>query len=154
LARGDMERGYSRSRERDERIRAGLQPLAPEERPLALRLSALLALLIALSNVIALAAGVHVQGKSPVAGGLLFALIMVMAAVGMWQKRYWAVLGFEALLGVSIVYAALSLMVAANGVAALLCVAVIVIAAPLFWFLIRIMARIQMPQRPTRERRE
>jgi hypothetical protein len=31
---------------------------------------------------------------------------------------------------------------------------VIVIASPLFWFLIRIMARIQMPQRPTRERRE
>jgi hypothetical protein len=149
-----MERGYSRSREREEGIRAGLQPLAPEERPLALRLSALLALVIALSNVIALAAGVQVQGKSPVAGGLLFALIMAMAAVGLWQKRYWAVLGFEALLGVSIVYAALSLMVAANGVAALLCAAVIVIAAPLFWFLIRIMARIQMPQRPSRERRE
>jgi hypothetical protein len=146
-----MERGYSRSRERDERIRAGLAPLAPEERPLALKLSVLLALLIALSNLIALAAGVQVEGKSPVAGGLLFALIMVMAAVGMWQKRYWAVLGFEALLGVSIVYAALSLMVAANGVAALLCAAVIAIASPLFWFLIRIMARIQMPERPTRK---
>ncbi|MEA2280480.1 MAG: hypothetical protein QOK21_1087 [Solirubrobacteraceae bacterium] len=154
MARGDSERGYSRSRERDERIRAGLRPLAREERPLALRLSALLALVIALSNVIALAAGVQVQGKSPVAGGLLFALIMGMAAVGLWQKRYWAVLGFEALLGVSIVYAALSLMVAANGVAALLCAAVIVIAAPLFWFLIRIMARIQMPRRPPRERRQ
>ena len=149
-----MERGYSRSRERDERIRAGLKPLALGERPLALRLSALLALLIALSNVIALAAGVQVQGKSPVAGGLLFALIMVMAAVGLWQKRYWAVLGFEALLGVSIVYAALSLMVAGNAVAALLCAAVIAIAGPLFWFLIRIMARIQMPQRPARQRRE
>jgi hypothetical protein len=154
LARGDLERGYSRSRERDERIRAGLTPLAPDERPLALRLSALLALLIALSNVVALAAGVEVDGRSPVLGGLLFAALMLMAAVGMWQKRYWAVLGFEALLGLSIVYSALSLMVAANGVAALLCVAVIVIAGPLFWFLIRIMARIQMPQRPGRERPE
>jgi hypothetical protein len=154
LARGDLEGGYSRSRERDERIRAGLTPLAPGERPLALRLAALLALLIALSNVVALAAGVQVQGRSPVAGGLLFALLMAMAAVGLWQKRYWAVLGFEALLGVSIVYAALSLMVAGNGVAALLCVAVIVIATPLFWFLIRIMARIQMPRRPSRGREE
>jgi hypothetical protein len=45
-------------------------------------------------------------------------------------------------------------MVAANGVAALLCVAVIVIAGPLFWFLIRIMARIQMPQRPARKSAE
>jgi hypothetical protein len=154
LARDELRRGYSRSRERDEHVRAGLRPLGPAERPLALRLAALLALLIAASNVVALAAGVHVEGKSPVAGGLLFALIMVMAAVGLWRKRYWAVLGFEALLGVSIVYAALSLMVAANGLAALLCVAVIVIAGPLFWFLIRIMARIQMPRRPTREPRE
>jgi hypothetical protein len=150
LARGDLEQGYSRSREREDRIRAGLTPLEPGERPLALRLSALLALAIALSNVIALAAGVQVQGKSPVVGGLLFAAIMAAAAAGLWQKRYWAVLGFEALLGLSVVYAALSLMVAANGLAALLCVLVIAIAGPLFWFLIRIMARIQMPQRPRR----
>jgi hypothetical protein len=151
LARGDLEQGYSRSREREDRIRAGLTPLAPDERPLALRLSALLALVIALSNVIALAAGAKVQGKSPVLGGLLFAAIMALAAVGLWRKRYWAVLGFEALLGLSVVYAALSLMVAANGLAALLCVVVIAIAGPLFWFLIRIMARIQMPQRPRRD---
>jgi hypothetical protein len=149
-----MERGYSRSREREERIRAGLRPLAPDERPTALKAAVALALVIALSNVVALAAGVKVQGSSPVVGGLAFAVIMVTAAVGMWQKRYWAVLGFEALLGVSIVYAALSLMVAANGVAALLCVAVIVIAGPLFWFLIRIMARIQMPPRPARKSAE
>ena len=45
-------------------------------------------------------------------------------------------------------------MVAANGVAALLALAVIVVAAPLFWFLIRIMARIQMPAAPHAERRE
>ena len=44
-------------------------------------------------------------------------------------------LGFQALLGVSIIFAALSLMVAANGVAVLLCLAVIVIAGPLFWLL-------------------
>jgi hypothetical protein len=138
-----MERGYSRSRERDERIRAGLAPLAPEERPLALKLSVLLALLIALSNLIALAAGVQVEGKSPVAGGLLFALIMVMAAVGMWQKRYWAVLGFEALLGCLLLWTALSLLVASNLAAALLCLAVFAIAGPLFWLLIRVMARIQ-----------
>ena len=150
MARGDLDQGYSRSREREDRIRAGLTPLEPGERPLALRLSALLAAAIALSNLVALAAGVQVQGKSPVAGGLLFAAIMAAAAVGLWQKRYWAVLGFEALLGLSVVYAALSLMVAANGLAALLCVLVIAISGPLFWFLIRIMARIQMPQRPRR----
>lgn len=147
MARDDLERGYSRSRERDDALRAGLTPLAPDERPLALRLSALLAVTIAVSNVVALAAGVQVQGRSPALGALLFAALMLLAAVGLWRKQYWAVLGFEALLAISIVYAAISLMVAANGVAILLCVGVIAIAGPLFWFLVRIMARIQVPAR-------
>jgi hypothetical protein len=65
----------------------------------------------------------------------------------MWRMRYWAVLGFEVLLGVAIVFAALSLLVASNVQGALLAVAVIAVAAPLFWKLIRTMARIQMPAR-------
>jgi hypothetical protein len=82
---------------------------------------------------------------------LIFAALMAAAAIGMWQCRYWAVLGFEALLGVAIVFAALSLMVASNLVAVLLCLAIIAIASPLFWFLIRAMARIQLPARRPRE---
>ena len=39
---------------------------------------------------------------------------MAAAAIGMWQCRYWAVLGFEALLGIAIVFSALSLLVASN----------------------------------------
>jgi hypothetical protein len=66
----------------------------------------------------------------------------------MWTVRYWAVLGFEALLGFQIAVAALSLLVASNWWAALLCVAVIGLAGWLFWKLIRAMARIQMPDRP------
>jgi hypothetical protein len=145
--RDELRRGYARSRERDERIRAGLRPIGPEERPLALRLCALLAVAIAGANLVALAAGLQVQGGRPTAAALGFAAIMLAAAAGLWQKRYWAVLGFEALLGVSILYAAISLLVAANGVAVLLCLAVIAVAAPLFWFLIRVMARLQVPRR-------
>ena len=147
MARGEAPRGYARARERDDAVRARLTPLAPGERPLALRLSALLALLIAVANVVALVAGVRVDGSRPVAGALLFAAVMGLASLGMWQRRYWAVLGFEALLGVSMVYAVLSLMLAANLLAALLCLAVLVIAGPLFWMLVRVMARIQTPRR-------
>ena len=50
---------------------------------------------------------------------------MVAAAIGMWQRRYWAVLGFEALLGIAIVFAAISLMVASNLAAAALCLGII-----------------------------
>ena len=40
---------------------------------------------------------------------------------------------------------------AANVTAALLCLAIIAIASPLFWFLIRAMARIQLPARRPQE---
>jgi hypothetical protein len=62
--------------------------------------------------------------------------------------KYWAVLGFEVLLGVSIIFAGLSLVVASNLAAVALCVGIIALAGPLFWFLIRAMARLQMPERP------
>jgi hypothetical protein len=43
--------------------------------------------------------------------------------------------------------ALLSLLVASNWRAALLAVAIVAIVAPLFWMLIRVMARIQLPER-------
>jgi anti-sigma factor RsiW len=143
---------YARGRERDAAVRARLEPLAPGERPLAVTVSAILAGLIALSNVVLVIAGYEVDGSRPVTGALVFAALMVIAAVGMWKLRYWAVLGFEALLGIALVFAALSLLVASNVVAVLLCLAIIAVAAPLFWFLIRAMARIQLPARRERER--
>jgi hypothetical protein len=45
----------------------------------------------------------------------------------------------------------LSVLVASNAVAVLLCLAIIGIAGPLFWFLVRVMARIQLPGRPPHE---
>jgi hypothetical protein len=147
MARGDLERGYSRSRERNDAVRAQLQPFGPGERPLALRISAALAALIALGNLVGLAAGATVDGDRPVVPALVLAALMAAFAVGLWQRRYLAVLAWEALLGVTIVYATLSLMLASNLAAVLVCVGLIVVAAPLFWLLIRIMARIQVPRR-------
>jgi hypothetical protein len=65
----------------------------------------------------------------------------------MWARRYWAVLGFEMLLGVAIVGAAISLLRASNLAGVALCVGIIALCGPLFWFLIRSMARLQMPSR-------
>jgi hypothetical protein len=144
-----MARGYARGRERDEAARAALEPLAPGERPLAVTLAAILAAVLGLSNVVLLVAGYEVNDNSgqSTAGALIFAALMAAAATGMWQCRYWAVLGFEALLGIAIVFSALSLMVASNLAAVALCVGIVAIASPLFWFLIRAMARIQLPSR-------
>jgi hypothetical protein len=145
-------RGYARGRERDERIRAALEPLAPGERPRAVTFAAILAALLGIANVVLVAVGYEVEeGSGSVSGSLVFAGLMAVAAVGMWRVRYWAVLGFEAVLGIAIVFAALSLMLASNLTAVLLCLAIIGVATPLFWFLIRAMARIQMPARRPRE---
>jgi hypothetical protein len=73
---------------------------------------------------------------------------MAVAAVGMWQRRYLAVLAFEVLLGISTIYAALSLAFASNLAGALLALAVIAVCAPVFWLLVRVMARLQTPREP------
>ena len=145
---GGASRGYARSRERDEAVRAELQPLAPGERPAAVTVAAVLATVLAVANVALLLAGWEVGGKDPKPGGVLvFAAILRAAAVGMWLRRYWAVLGFQVLLGITVVYAGLSLLFPSNWYAVVLGVAVLLSAGTLFWFLIRAMARIQMPKR-------
>jgi hypothetical protein len=70
----------------------------------------------------------------------------------MWRAKYWAVLGFEVLLGITAVYGFLSLMVASNLWAAALATAVLAGSGFLFYKLIRAMARIQMPRRPEPQR--
>jgi len=143
-----MRRGYARSEERNEALRAGLTPLAPGERPLALTVAAVLSAVLAVVNLAAFALGVEVDGRRPGAiGVLLFGGLMLATAWGLWHRRYWAVLGFEALLGITLAFAALSLMVASNVAALVLCGAILGGGGWLFWKLIRVMGRLQAPQR-------
>jgi hypothetical protein len=136
-------RGYARGRERDEAARAALKPLEPGERPWPIVASAALAALVAIANVILVLTGW--DGNRTAA--LVFAAVMLAAAVGMWNLKYWAVLGFEVLLGVSFAFALLALLRAENLEAVAQCVVGMLITGPLFYFLIRQMARIQMPER-------
>jgi hypothetical protein len=142
-----MSRGYARAREKDDAARAALVPLKPGERPWPIALSAVLALLFAIANAILVLSGWEVDGDRPVVSGLVFAGVMVAAAIGMWRLKYWAVLGWEVLLGVTFIGAMLSLLRASNLAGAFIAVAVMLLTGPLFWLLIRQMARIQMPKR-------
>lgn len=136
-----------RTEQRNAEIRANLKPLAEGERPGAVTAAAIVALLLALSNLVLWAAGTDVRGSSasPV-GVIVFAALMLLAAWGMWRARYWAVLGFQALLAVTVIIAFLSLMVAAKWQAVVICIVIIGFGGWLFWKLIRAMARIQMPK--------
>jgi hypothetical protein len=140
-----IERGYARGRARDEAIRASLEPLAPGERPLGLKLAVALAVAIVVANLVVLAGGWGSTGRRE--AGVVFVVVLAAVAVGLWQRRYIAVLLFEILLTVSMIYAALSLAFASNVAGALLSLAVLALAAPVFWLLVRIMARLQLPRR-------
>src|SRR5258707_3362439 len=110
-----MRRGYARAEERNAEARAQLAPLAPGERPPALVAAAIVAALLGTANLVALIAGVEVEGKQPTTIGVLaFCVVMYVAAGGLWLARYWAVLGFEALLGLIVLFFSLFLLRASN----------------------------------------
>jgi hypothetical protein len=135
----------SRSKEaRDERLRASLTPLAPGERPLALRVAVVVAGLLAVAVVVGALTihGLSRRGGS-LAGGLFLACVLALLAWNMYRCRYWAVLGFEALLAFQIIVTSLALVVASTVLAAVLCLISIVLAGWLFWKLVRVMGRMQ-----------
>ena len=139
------------SAERDERARAALEPLAAGERPWPVRIAAGVAAAVGGANLVLYAAGVEIQGKRPSAiGTLAFCAVMLSAAWGMWRMRYWAVLGFQALLAIVILVFSLFLLRASNVEAVAVCVVIIGGGGWLFFKLIRAMARMQMPERPQR----
>jgi hypothetical protein len=143
-----MDRGYARSRQRTDAVRASLKPLAPGERPTAVTVAAIVALIIAAANLILFYSGWEPQGQEPSTSGTwIFVGVMVAAAIGMWRGKYWAVLGFEMLLGIALVGTAVALLRASNLAAVALCFGIFAVCGPLFWFLIRAMARLQMPTR-------
>ena len=147
--------GYARSRAKSEAARAALKPLGPGERPTAVTVGAIVAALLAAANVIAVIAGWDGAAGSDdraraLAGSLLVTGLLCVVAYGMWQAKYWAVLGMQTLLGLTLIAASLGLVTAENAGAMLVLLAIIVAAGTLFWFMVKAMARIQMPERPGR----
>jgi hypothetical protein len=73
--------------------------------------------------------------------------VLVALARGMYRRRYWAVLGFEALLAFQILVTSLALVVASTLAAAAGCVVSVALSGWLFWKLVRVMTRIQAGER-------
>jgi cation transport ATPase len=150
--------GYARSRAKDDAARAALAPLREGERPTAVTAGAIVATLLAIANLVALAFGYNagedtLSPGSDVTGSILTTLVVGIVAYGMWRARYWGVLGMQTLLALTLVVSSLALLFANSVWAALLLVLILAGAGTLFWFLIKAMARIQMPERPSASRR-
>jgi hypothetical protein len=133
-----------RGRDRAAQARAALAPLGEDERPAPLLVAAAVSALLAVGVVIG-ALTVHDLSShgGSLAGGVFIAAILALLAQGMYRRRYWAVLGFEALLAFQIIVTSLALVVASTLAAAGGCLLAILLGGWLAWKLIRVMGRIQ-----------
>jgi hypothetical protein len=142
------ERMADRTEAKNQAARDSLEPLEPQERPTVTTVGAVISALVAVSIVIGFAAGVEVNGEKPnaiqaIAPAILFAVM----AWGMWKARYWAVLGFQTVLALVLLSAALLLVGASRWEQAVIQVLIIVGCGALFYLNVKAMARIQMPER-------
>lgn len=148
-----MERGYARAEQRNREAREALEPLAEGERPLVVTIGAVISALVAASIVAGYLAGVHVEGGKPrLVQVLAPALLMAIMAWGMWRARYWAVLGFQMILVLLIFSAVFGLAAqAATAAQVAATLGLLAVSGGFFYFMVKAMARIQMPTRLPRE---
>lgn len=148
----------ARTEAKNQAVRETLDPLEPGQRPLVVTIGAVLSALIALSSIIGYVAGVEVaqfgsdgiqqgEGEAPITSIIAVVLLMGVITYGMWNARYWAVLGFQALLALVLVAASLGLVQATDWKLAVGTTALIAGAGTMFYFMVKAMARIQMPER-------
>jgi hypothetical protein len=142
----------ARYEERNRAAREALEPLGEDERPPVVTAGSVISGLIGASIVIAYVAGAKVNGERPeILQVMPPAVLMGVMAFGMWRGRYWAVLGFQAVLALLILAAALGLVTAGSAAQVGGNLVLIAIAGTVFYFMIKALARIQMPERAPRE---
>lgn len=151
----------SRSEEKNQAVRDSLEPLEPGERPLAVTIAMFAAIVLSVANLVAYAFSSHDPGPDraqEIFQILLISAVLGVAAWGMYRAKYWAVLGFQTLLALQLIILGLSLTRANSLLAVAIFLVLIALASVMFWFLIRAMARLQMPEPPEvkalREKRE
>jgi hypothetical protein len=147
-----QEKMSRRYEERNAEARAKLEPLEEGERPTAVTVgavaSAVLALVFTVSAALAIA-GVDAGGRDikplPI---ITFGIVLWAMTIGMWRARYWAVLGFQTVLLLVMLASAFGLVVVTSVLQAVGTTILLGGSGTLFYFMIRAMARIQMPTSP------
>ncbi len=148
-----MKAGYAKAEVKNQAARDALVPLAEGERPTVVTVGALVSTVISVllwgSAIYALVTGADAGGQDVnVAQWALFALVISAMAWGMWKAKYWAVLGFQMLLVLLIMGGVLGMVTAPTLIQIIGTLILVVGLSVLFWFMVKAMARIQMPERP------
>ncbi len=143
----------SRSEERNAAARAALTPLAPGERPTSVTIGAGIAGALFTANLVLFAAGAKsIDGaRTGTLSFVIYAILMLTCAAGMWRTRYWAVLVFMVMLLITILVASLSLTRASNLLGFVIPTFIICGGSWLFYKLINALSRIQTPSGPEPE---
>jgi len=147
-----QEKMARRYEERNDEARAKLEPLEEGERPTAVTVGAIVSAVLAL--IFTVSAGLAIAGVD--AGGrhikpvpiIVFGAVLWAMTIGMWRARYWAVLGFQTVLLLVMLASAFGLVVVGSVLQAVGTTLLLAGSAVLFYFMIRAMARIQMPSPP------
>lgn len=148
-----MKAGYAKAEVKNQAARDALSPLEEGERPTVVTVGAIFSAVVAVilwgSCAYALITGAKANGQSVnVVQWAFFAAVITAMAWGMWKAKYWAVLGFQMLL-VLLILAGILGMVVAPGLIQILGTLILTVGlSVLFWFMVKAMARIQMPERP------
>lgn len=150
-----MQAGYAKSEGKNQKVRESLEPLGEGQRPTVLTVGMVFALVVAAifwcSSAVALLTDTKVNGVEPNVGQLIAtAAVMSLLAWGLWKSRYWAALGFQMLL-VLLMLAAIAGLVVAGTLVQMISTTILLIGLGLlFYFMVKAMARIQMPESPGR----
>jgi hypothetical protein len=147
-----QEKMSRRYEERNAEARAKLEPLEEGERPTAVTVGAIVSAVLAI--IFTVSAGLAIAGVE--AGGrhikpvpiIVFGAVLWAMTIGMWRARYWAVLGFQTVLLLVMLASAFGLVVVGSVLQAVGTTLLLAGSAVLFYFMIRAMARIQMPSPP------
>jgi hypothetical protein len=125
-----------------------LEPLREGERPGALLVAVAVCAALAVAVIVsALTVRDLSRHGGSLPGAVFIAAVLVALAGGMYRRRYWAVLGFEALLAFQIIVTSLALVVASTALAAAGCAISVLLGGVLFWKLVRVLARIAAGER-------
>jgi len=147
-----QEKMSRRYEERNDEARAKLEPLERGERPKAVTIGAVVSTVLAITisvqgvlSLLGVSAGEATTRPAPL---ILFAAVLWAMAVGMWRARYWAVLGFQTVLLLMMLASAFGLVVVNSLLQAVGTTLLLLGSGALFYFMVRAMARIQMPSSP------
>ncbi|MGX6447760.1 hypothetical protein ACVU7I_06790, partial [Patulibacter sp. S7RM1-6] len=141
--RGAMSRGYAKAEQKNEAAREALEPLRDGERPGVVVAAVVWLALIGAGMVYTAITADGENAGSTRAGNLVMLALIVVAAVGTWRLRYWAILGTQTILALSIVIGFVALVTLTTAWLIPLAVAQPLISAVLFFRMVKVMARVQ-----------